>query len=166
MARARAAWARLIRKVYGTDHLERPKCNDPMRVIALIEEPGVIQRMLEHLGSWAPLTTKRRPPLGPVNWPRYSNLRLNNQFPTLPDLPNRKRHLRNSQAAGKHLPRPGGRNSLLGVTADPAHDPLGSRASPEEAGVSMNIRSPMRTLWALSHLIQAQWRGAATLLPE
>jgi len=26
-----------------------------MRVIALIEDPGVIRRILEHLGLWAPL---------------------------------------------------------------------------------------------------------------
>lgn len=28
-----------------------------MRVIALIEDPGVIRRILEHLGLWAPLAT-------------------------------------------------------------------------------------------------------------
>ena len=49
-ARAKAAWARLIRKVYEADPLECPRCKGPMRVIALIEYPGVIQRILEHLG--------------------------------------------------------------------------------------------------------------------
>jgi len=34
-ARARAAWARLIRKVYEADPLECPKCQGPMRAIAL-----------------------------------------------------------------------------------------------------------------------------------
>jgi gluconolactonase len=34
-ARAKAAWARLIRKVYEADPLECPKCKGPMRVIAL-----------------------------------------------------------------------------------------------------------------------------------
>ena len=52
-ARARAAWARLIRKVYEADPLECPQCNGPMRVIALIEDPGVIRRILQHLGLWA-----------------------------------------------------------------------------------------------------------------
>jgi len=35
-ARAKAAWARLIRKVYTVDPLECPQCKGPMRVIALI----------------------------------------------------------------------------------------------------------------------------------
>ena len=42
--------ARLIRKVYEADPLECPKCKGPMRVFALIEDPGVIRRILEHLG--------------------------------------------------------------------------------------------------------------------
>jgi hypothetical protein len=63
-SRAKAAWARLIRKVYEADPLECPKCKGPMRVIALIEDPGVIRRILEHLGLWAPLATERSPPLG------------------------------------------------------------------------------------------------------
>ncbi len=31
-----------------------------MRVIALIEHPGVIRRILEHSGWWAPLATEGR----------------------------------------------------------------------------------------------------------
>jgi hypothetical protein len=46
-ARARSAWARLIQKVYEVDPLECPRCNGPMRVIALIEDAGVVQRILE-----------------------------------------------------------------------------------------------------------------------
>ena len=57
-ARARATWARLIRKVYEADPLECPKCKGPMRVIALIENPAIIQRILEHLGQRAPLVTE------------------------------------------------------------------------------------------------------------
>ena len=38
-SRAKAAWGRLIRKVYEADPLECPKCKGPMRVIALIEDP-------------------------------------------------------------------------------------------------------------------------------
>jgi hypothetical protein len=49
-SRAKAAWARLIRKVYEVDPLECPKCNGPMRIIALIDDPRVIRRILEHLG--------------------------------------------------------------------------------------------------------------------
>ena len=51
-ARAKAAWARLIRKVYEADPLECPHCKGPRRVIALIDDPAVVQRILEHLGRW------------------------------------------------------------------------------------------------------------------
>ena len=67
-SRAKAAWARLIRKVYEVDPLECPKCKGPMRVIALIEDAGVIRRILEHLGLWAPLATER----ALMNSPRLS----------------------------------------------------------------------------------------------
>ena len=40
----------MIRKVYEADPLECPQCKGPMRVIALIEDLGVIRRILEHLG--------------------------------------------------------------------------------------------------------------------
>lgn len=59
--RAKAAWARLIRKVYEADPLECPKCKGPMRVIALIDDPGVVRRILEHLGRWAPEPAERGP---------------------------------------------------------------------------------------------------------
>ncbi|MBI2225346.1 MAG: hypothetical protein HYU44_10430 [Betaproteobacteria bacterium] len=41
--RARASWARLIKKVYEVDPLECPKCKGPMRVIALINDASVVQ---------------------------------------------------------------------------------------------------------------------------
>jgi hypothetical protein len=84
-ARAKAAWARLIRKVYEADPLECPRCKGPMRVIALIEDPGVIRRILNHLGLWAPLATKRSPPPGPAaSWPRHANLPLT--YHPVPDI--------------------------------------------------------------------------------
>jgi hypothetical protein len=84
-ARARATWARLIRKVYEADPLECPKCKGPMRVIALIEDPGIIRRILEHLGQWAPLATERSPPPGPTaSWPRHANLPLT--YHPVPDI--------------------------------------------------------------------------------
>ena len=52
---AKAAWAKLIRKVYEVDPLLCPKCGVQMRVIALIEEPAVIERILSWLGLWQPL---------------------------------------------------------------------------------------------------------------
>jgi hypothetical protein len=71
LLRAKAAWARLIRKVYEADPQECPKCKGPMRVIALIEEPEIIRRILEHLGCWAPepavITPTTYPLEGPVS---------------------------------------------------------------------------------------------------
>jgi hypothetical protein len=43
--------------------LECPKCKGPMGVIALIEDPGVVRRILEPLGRWAPEATERGPPV-------------------------------------------------------------------------------------------------------
>ena len=64
-AHARSAWARLIRKVYEADPLECPKCHGPMRIIALIDDPPVVRRTLEHLGLWEPQATERSPPVPP-----------------------------------------------------------------------------------------------------
>src|SRR3989337_2930178 len=61
-SRAKAAWARLIRKVYEVDPLECPKCRGPMRAIALIEDPIVVRAILEHLGRWQPRALERAPP--------------------------------------------------------------------------------------------------------
>ena len=83
-ARARATWARLIRKVYEADPLECPQCKGPMRVIALIEDLGVIRRILEHLGQWAPLATERSPPPFAASWPRHANLPLT--YHPVPDI--------------------------------------------------------------------------------
>jgi hypothetical protein len=55
-----------------------------MRVIALIEDPGVIQRILEHSGPWAPLATERSPPPGATNWPRHASLPLT--YHAVPDI--------------------------------------------------------------------------------
>ena len=45
---------KLIRKVYEVDPLVCPKCGAQMRVIALIEDPAVIERILSWLGLWHP----------------------------------------------------------------------------------------------------------------
>ena len=59
-ARAKAAWARLIRKVYEADPMECRKCKGLMRAIALIDDPGVIRRILEHLGRWGARSLRAR----------------------------------------------------------------------------------------------------------
>jgi len=48
---------RLIRKLYEADPLQCPKCNGPMRVIALIDDPHVVRRILD---AGPPLDPKRR----------------------------------------------------------------------------------------------------------
>ena len=49
---AKRAWARLIKQVYEADPLICPQCAGPMRIIAFIEQPEVIEKILTHLGIW------------------------------------------------------------------------------------------------------------------
>ena len=49
---AKRAWARLIKQVYEVDPLVCPRCAGPMRIIAFIEQPAVIETILAHLGLW------------------------------------------------------------------------------------------------------------------
>lgn len=58
-ARQKANWARLIQQVYEVDPLECPNCGATMRIIALIEDADVIERILRHLSI-------RDPPADPV----------------------------------------------------------------------------------------------------
>ena len=51
------AWARLLSKVYEVDPLVCPKCGADMNVIAVIEDPDEIERILRHL-----VTIGRSPP--------------------------------------------------------------------------------------------------------
>jgi hypothetical protein len=45
-------WRDLIQKVWEADPLLCPTCHEPMRIIALIDEAEVIERILRHLGLW------------------------------------------------------------------------------------------------------------------
>jgi hypothetical protein len=81
-ARAKATWARLICKVYEADPLECPKCQKPMRVIALIDDPAVVRRILEHLARWEPLPTERGPP--EPDWPPGATIPLT--YHPVPDI--------------------------------------------------------------------------------
>ena len=83
-ARAKAAWARLIRKVYEADPVECPKRKGPMRVIALIEEPEIIRRILEQLGCWAPDSAGRDPPWQAPEWPANAVIPLT--YHAVPDI--------------------------------------------------------------------------------
>ena len=47
--RASSTWARLIKQVYEVDPLICEKCGSEIRVIALINDPMEIQRIVDHL---------------------------------------------------------------------------------------------------------------------
>ena len=50
---AKRAWARLIKQVYEVDPLVYARCGGPMRIIAFIEQPEIIAKVLTHPGMWA-----------------------------------------------------------------------------------------------------------------
>jgi len=43
-------WAQLIKKVYETDPLICPGCGGAMRIMAFIDQPEIIEKILTHLG--------------------------------------------------------------------------------------------------------------------
>jgi hypothetical protein len=49
-ARPNRNWARLIQKIYEVDPLTCPKCQGVMRIISIIEDQEVIDKILSHLG--------------------------------------------------------------------------------------------------------------------
>lgn len=50
----RKRWSALIRKVYEADPLICPRCQGPMRLVAFITDPLVIDQILSHLGLAQP----------------------------------------------------------------------------------------------------------------
>jgi hypothetical protein len=60
-APARMGWARLLRRVFDIDLEHCPQCGGDLKIIAAIEEPTVIVRILTHLGLPA-----RAPPRSPA----------------------------------------------------------------------------------------------------
>jgi hypothetical protein len=55
----RASWARLIRKVFEVDPLLCPKCGAELKILAVITQPAVVDRILSHLET---RSTQARPP--------------------------------------------------------------------------------------------------------
>jgi hypothetical protein len=45
-------WRDLIKKIWEVDPLTCPRCGHDMKIISLIHEPAVIERILRHLGLW------------------------------------------------------------------------------------------------------------------
>ena len=60
-APARMSWARLLKRVFDIDIEHCPQCGGRLKIIAAIEEPAVIVRILKHLGLPA-----RAPPRTPA----------------------------------------------------------------------------------------------------
>lgn len=52
-AAPRASWARLLHKIFEIDPLLCPKCQVEMKVISVITEPAVIDRILGHIKKTA-----------------------------------------------------------------------------------------------------------------
>jgi hypothetical protein len=61
-------WAELMQRSFGFDVLACPRCGDRLELIALIEDPSVIRRILNHLGLPTEVPTARpaRPPPLPI----------------------------------------------------------------------------------------------------
>ena len=58
-------WRDVILQVWHTDPLICPKCQHPLRVMAVIDQRAVIETILRHLGLWSgtpPLALARSPP--------------------------------------------------------------------------------------------------------
>ena len=49
---AKRAWARLIKQVNEADPLVCARCGGAMRILAFIEHPEVIEKILTHLALW------------------------------------------------------------------------------------------------------------------
>ena len=47
-----AKWRELIKKVWEADPLLCPRCQKEMRIVSLIDDKAVIERILRHLGLW------------------------------------------------------------------------------------------------------------------
>ena len=60
---ARMGWARLLKRVFDIDLEHCPQCGGDLKIIAAIEEPAVIVKILTHLGlpARAPLRIPARP---------------------------------------------------------------------------------------------------------
>lgn len=58
----RSSWARLIKKVYEADPLVCPRCSGQLKIISLIGDAPVIEKILGHLKLWdQPERPPRRP---------------------------------------------------------------------------------------------------------
>jgi len=72
----RKTGSRLIQKIYEVDPLTCPKCQGKMRVIAFIEDPDVVKKILQYLNLWEfkqpPRPVAHAPPM--IESPAYDDI--------------------------------------------------------------------------------------------
>lgn len=63
-------WRDLILRVWHVDPLRCPVCQNPMRVIAIVDDRRVVEKILRHLGGWHDPPTRPPPAavLGPYTY--------------------------------------------------------------------------------------------------
>jgi len=79
-----AKWRDLIKKVWEADPLICPRCSKEMRIVSLIDQPAVIERILRHLGLWQEgvrVSPATGPPPVPVPGERIVEPWLDDPFP-------------------------------------------------------------------------------------
>jgi pyruvate/2-oxoglutarate dehydrogenase complex dihydrolipoamide acyltransferase (E2) component len=62
--RASMTWAQRLKRVFGIDLQTCPACGGAMRILACIEDPVVIEKILAHLDAKAAAAQAARPPPG------------------------------------------------------------------------------------------------------
>jgi hypothetical protein len=60
----RRTWAQLIARVYGADALKCKRCGGTMRIISVITDPEVVEKILRHVGLWGKSRNRGPPPSG------------------------------------------------------------------------------------------------------
>ena len=82
--KSKANWAWLIRKVYEVDPLECPKCENTMRIIAVIDDAAIIRCILKHLRLWHPMPQQPDHPARDPPWPDGETIPLT--YHPVPDI--------------------------------------------------------------------------------
>ena len=82
--KSKANWARLIQKVYEVDPLKCPKCENTMRIIAIIDDTAIIRRILKHLRLWEPAPEQPDHPARDPPWPDGETIPLT--YHPVPDI--------------------------------------------------------------------------------
>lgn len=57
------SWARLIKQVWEVDPLECPLCGNEMRVVSIIKDDIIVEKILRHVGEWDDNTDTRGSPI-------------------------------------------------------------------------------------------------------